>query len=258
MDLPWWSHNYYRFFFPRFARKAAHIVTVSEFTKTDLITSYQIPPAKISVVYNGARSIYKKLNEEQKNGTKAIYSMGCDYFIFVGALHPRKNIDGLLKAFDIFKINWQTDHKLIIVGKKQFMTSHIESTYKKMVYKNEVLFTGRLLCEDIALVMGSAKALVYVPFFEGFGIPIVEAFQCGVPVIASNTTALPEIAGDAALYVHPSKPVEIADAMNKIISNTTLRNDLIENGRQKLPLYNWDISAEKLWDIIENTAKHNK
>jgi glycosyltransferase involved in cell wall biosynthesis len=253
-DLPWMSRIYYRFFFPKFALKAKHIVTVSQFSKNDLINSYHIHPSKISVVYNGAQELYKELTEEQQNGTKARYAMGCNYFLFVGAQHPRKNIDGLLRAFDIFKTNWQTEHKLIIVGEKQFLTSHIEETYKNMTFKKEVLFTGRLSSEDIALVMGSAASLVYVPFFEGFGIPIVEAFYSGIPVIASEVTALPEIAGDAALYVDPSSPEDIAQAMNKISSDDLLRKQLIKKGKQKRPNYQWDKSAKELWDIIETTV----
>jgi glycosyltransferase involved in cell wall biosynthesis len=181
--------------------------------------------------------------------------MGEDYFLFVGAQHPRKNIDGLLQAFDIFKTNLQTEHKLIIVGEKRFLSSKIEETYRKMTFKKEVLFTGRLSSEEIAEVMGSAIALVFVPFFEGFGMPIVEAFYSGVPVVASNVTSIPEIAGDAALYVNPNDPSDIAQAMQTIVSDLPLRQQLIEKGKAKKPHYQWDNSAKILWNIIENTAK---
>jgi glycosyltransferase involved in cell wall biosynthesis len=258
MDLPFWSRMYYRHFFPKFAKKAKHIITVSQYSKNDLCASYHINPDKISVVYNGAQELYKELTEEQQNGTKARYAMGKNYFLFVGAQHPRKNIDGLLQAFDLFKANWKTEHKLIIVGEKQFLTSKIEETYKNMAFKKEVLFTGRLSSEEIALVMGSATALVYVPFFEGFGIPIVEAFYAGIPVIASNVTALPEIADDAALYVNPSSPEDIAQAMNKISSDDLLRKQLIKKGKLKRPIYQWDKSALELWDIIGSTVSQKE
>jgi glycosyltransferase involved in cell wall biosynthesis len=256
LDIPWLSRIYYRYYFPKFAAKAKHIITVSVFSKNDLHRSYNIDSNKISVVYNGAQELYRELTEEQKNGVKARYSMGGDYFIFVGAQHPRKNIEGLLRAFDIFKMNWGTEHKLIIVGEKKFLTSQIEETYRNMVSKKEVLFTGRLSCEDLAQVMGGASGLVFVPFFEGFGMPIVEAFYTGIPVITSDVTSMPEIAGDAALFVNPSDINDIASAMYKITSDPLVRKQLIENGKAKRPNYQWDKSANDIWEIIENTVKN--
>jgi glycosyltransferase involved in cell wall biosynthesis len=257
-DLPWMSRLYYRFFFPKFAKKADRIITVSEFSKNDLHLSYGVNYSKISVVYNGAQELYKELSAEQKNGAKARFAMGDDYFVFVGAQHPRKNIEGLLKAFDIFKQQRETNHKLIIVGEKKFLSNKIEETYKNMGSKKEVLFTGRLSSEDLASVMGGATALVYVPFFEGFGIPVVEAFYSGIPVIASNVTSLPEIAGNAALYADPNVPEDIANAMHDISSDLALRRTLIENARKKRPEYQWDNSAKLIYDVIENVASGNK
>ena len=177
--------------------------------------------------------------------------MGCDYFVFVGAQHPRKNIDGLLKAFELFKSTYQTDHKLILVGEKKFLTQSIEDNYRKMNYKSEVLFTGRLSCEEIALVMGSASALVFIPFFEGFGMPLVEAMYCDIPIISANTTSLPEVAGNAAIYINPYNTSEITDAMHQITTDTALRENLINNSRAMRHKYDWNLSAEALWNAIE-------
>lgn len=245
---------YLKHFFPKFALKARRIVTVSEYSKLDISCSLAVPVDKIDVVYNGANENYRVLTDEEKNGTKARYSMGSEYFLFIGAQHPRKNIDGLLKAFDLFKATYQTNHKLIIVGKKKFLSPQVEDTYKAMDYKNEVLFTGRLSSEDIALVMGSALALVFIPFFEGFGIPMAEAMYAEIPIIASNATSLPEVAGDAAIYTDPQDLNSIVDAMNRMASDENLRQQLIENGRKRRIAFNWDISAKRLWEAIEKSV----
>lgn len=252
-DIAYIEGWYLKHYFPKFASKAQRIVTVSEYTKQDIVSSFAVSANKIDVVYNGAHENYRVLTDEEQNGTKARYSMGSEYFLFVGAQHPRKNIDGLLKAFNLFKTTFQTDHKLIIVGEKKFLSQQVEDTYKAMEYKNEVLFTGRLSSEDIALVMGSALALVFIPFFEGFGIPMAEAMYAEIPIIASNTTSMPEVAGDAAIYVDPTDLNTIVEAMNRMASNADLRTQLIENGRKRRVAYNWDVSAKALWNAIERS-----
>jgi len=250
-DLPFTSRFYYRHFFPRFAHKAKRIVTVSEFSKQDICHSYYVSPEKVDVVYNGANSEFRPLTPQEVIDTKKKYSGGYDYFMFVGSLHPRKNVSGLLHAFDNFISKYRTDHKVLIVGEKMFFTSDLDQTYNQMRYGDDVLFTGRLDTSELKFVLGAATAMVFVPFFEGFGIPIVEAMYAGVPVIASNTTSLPEVAGDAALYVDPADVDDIAEAMHKISVDEELRNKLINNGALQRHKFSWDLTAEKLWKSIE-------
>jgi glycosyltransferase involved in cell wall biosynthesis len=249
-DLPLSSRFYYRHFFPKFANKAKRIVTVSEFSKHDICDSYYISPDKVDVVYNGANQEYRPLTPDEIKATKEKYSGGHDYFMFVGSLHPRKNVSGLLNAFDYFINKYRTDHKVVIVGEKMFFTSELDLTYNQMRFGDDVLFTGRLDTSELKYVLGAATAMVFVPFFEGFGIPIVEAMYAGVPVIASNTTAIPEVAGDAALYVDPSDVEDIANAMHQIVENEKLRNELIEKGAMQRGRFSWDMTANKLWDSI--------
>jgi glycosyltransferase involved in cell wall biosynthesis len=250
-DLPLSSRLYYRYYFPKFARKAKRIVTVSEYSKNDICESFQVPPDKVDVVYNGANSDYRPLTHEEITSTKMKYTKGYDYFLFVGALHPRKNVSGLLSAFDRFVSHYRTDHKVLIVGEKMFYTAELDLIYNQMQFGDDVLFTGRLDTSELKYVFGSATALVFVPFFEGFGIPIVEAMYAGIPVICSNTTSMPEVAGDAALYVDPSDVEAIAEAMHKISTDSALRTSLIEKGKAQKEKFSWDKSAKKLWDSIE-------
>lgn len=242
---------YYKIFFHKFAEKASRIATVSEFTKQDIIKLYGISHKKIDVVYNGSHELYYPINEVEKALIKAKYSDNCEYFIFIGALHPRKNLTNLFKAFDLYKSENKTTSKLLIVGEKKWWKGEISQTYDNMRFKDDVIFTGRLNPDELKSVLGSALALTYVSFFEGFGIPIVEAFNAETAVITSNVTSMPEIAGDAALLVNPFDIKEIANAMYRIENDNDLRLSLIEKGRIRKTLFSWDKSAIKLWQSIE-------
>jgi glycosyltransferase involved in cell wall biosynthesis len=175
------------------------------------------------------------------------------YFLFVGALSPRKNIARLLQAFEGFKKTTSSNVKLVIVGEKMFMTSEMENVFEKMQFKQDVIFTGRLGVNDLSAIMAEALALVFVPYFEGFGIPILEAMYCDVPVITSNVTAMPEVAGNAGLLVDPFSIDSIKEGMLKIYKDEELREQLIKNGRMQREKFSWDKTAEKLWGSIEKT-----
>jgi len=250
-DLPWLKAKYYNYFFPRFARKAKRIVTVSYFSKEDINRTYKIENDKIDVVYNGINSTYIPTSEEEKKATKISCSDGKDYFLFIGSLHPRKNICGLLRAFDAFRASVESDTKLLIVGESMFKTSDIELTYEGMRYKDDVVFTGRLGVEELHQILSASLALTFVPFFEGFGIPVIEAMNSGVPVICSNTTSLPEVGGHAVLYVDPFSMNQIKDAMVRIFQEKELRESLIEKGFIQKDKFSWDKTADLLWGSIQ-------
>jgi glycosyltransferase involved in cell wall biosynthesis len=253
-DLPFLVRKYYKYFFPRFAKKASRIATVSEFSKKDIETTYGIESSKIDVVYNGCNTAFAPVSEEIKKLTKDKYSSGNEYFLFVGALHPRKNVSRLFEAFDKFKSIQNSSVKLVIVGVKYYWTSDIKRTYLNMKHKKDVVFTGRLTSDELKNVIASAFALTYVPYFEGFGIPIIEAMNCDVPVITSNITSMPEIAGDAALLIDPFSVDSISDGMSKLYLDKDLRNSLIEKGRKRKLEFSWDKTADALWKSILTTV----
>ncbi len=254
-DLSFLVHKYLTYFFPKFAKKATRIATVSEYSKKDMATTYKIDPKKIDVVYNGCNILYTPINDLLKAETKKKFSNGEDYFLFVGSLHPRKNIARLFKAFDAFKMKQSSPVKLVIVGKKYYWTTEIEEAHTKMQFKDDVIFTGRLSSDDLKLVLGAALAMTYVPYFEGFGIPILEAMNCDTPVITSNVTSMPEVAQDAALLVDPFSVCSISDAMNRIYTDKELRTQLIEKGRIRRLDFSWDKTADALWDSMEKAIK---
>ncbi|MCF8371100.1 MAG: glycosyltransferase family 4 protein [Bacteroidales bacterium] len=254
-DLPFLTGKYYNYFTPKFARKATRIATVSEYSKQDIATSYAVSPNKIDVVYNGANIIYQPLTADEQQGIRQEYTAGDPYFIFVGALHPRKNVARLLQAFDQFKEEFQSPFKLVIVGEKMFKSEDIHNSYQSMKHSDEVVFSGRLTPEILRNLLASAVALTFVPYFEGFGIPIVEAFYCDTPVITSNLTSMPEVAADAALLVDPLSVDDIKNAMLKMASDEELRENLIEKGRIRRQDFSWDKTSEKLWGSMMKVAE---
>lgn len=254
-DIPFLVRKYYSNLFPRFARKASRIATVSEYSKSDIANTYHINPKKIDVVYNGAGSIFKPLPLNEKEVTKQKFSQGNEYFFFIGTLHPRKNLVNLFKAFDLFKRNTSGSTKLLLAGARMWWTDEIRLAYEGMEYRDDVIFTGRVTDIELASLMASALALTYVSYFEGFGIPILEAFHCDTPVITSNVTSMPEVAGNAAVLIDPFSITSIADAMQKVASDEGFREKLIVEGRKQREQFSWERTAEKLWECVEKTLE---
>ncbi len=246
-----WSHRmYWRHYSPLFAKKASRIVTVSTFSKNDISTRYGIEPSKIDVVYNGAHDEYVPLTVEDREDVKKKYADGCEYFVFAGALHPRKNIVNLLKAFVVFKKRQHTNMKLVIAGRMAWKYEEVEQMRSEMLFKEDVKWVGYMNVDELSRVIGGAYALVYASLFEGFGIPILEALQCDVPAIVSNTSSMPEVAGDAGLLVDPTDVDDIANKMHLLYKDEALRNKLIVNARQQVKKFDWGRSAVNLWESM--------
>ena len=254
-QLPWLTSWYYNKYFVKFAKKATHIGTVSEFSKNDICTTYGIDSEKVTVCYNGSNEQYKPISEDEKKVIRDKYSKGKKYFVFVGALSPRKNVDGLLRSFEIFKERYNIDFKLLIVGGTLHKTGEIEKVYSEMKHKTDVIFTGRLETDELCKVVAASESLVYIPHFEGFGIPLLEAMYAETAILSGNTTSLPEVVGDAALICSPSDYEKVAENMNHIATNEELRNSLIEKGRLQRQKFSWQLTSERLWNCIENAIK---
>ena len=245
--------RYYDRFFPEFARNATRLATVSEFSRQDIAKSFQVPTDKIDLVFSGSNSAYKPFDKEQQTAVKQRFTDGQEFFLFVGLIHKRKNLDNIFRAFDLFKDSRSDSTKLVVVGDKKWWAGEIEDTYLQMRHREDVIMLGRQPLDVVCELTASTLGVLYASLFEGFGLPIVDAFNAHVPVITSNVSAMPEIAGDAALIVDPYQPQDIAEAMRALRQDDELRNRLIENGKARQNLFTWDRTAELLWATIEKT-----
>ena len=250
------SHQrYMSHYFPLFAQKASRVVTVSEFSKNDICQTYGIAADKIDVIYNGACDAYRPIDDGEKFRVCQQYSGGSPYFIFVSTILRRKNLANLLKAFDQFKKSDTQGHKLVVVGARVWWQDELKEAYETMAHQSDVLFLGRTDANELSSLLAASTALVYPSFFEGFGIPIVEAFCAETAVITSNIASMPEVAGDAALLIDPHNVEAIANAMLQLAVDTQLRQQLIAHGRARRSLFSWAAAANKLWDIMMQTYK---
>jgi glycosyltransferase involved in cell wall biosynthesis len=257
-DLKLQNRLYFRWFFKRFVRKASRIATISEYSKMDIAGFYKIDSGRIDNVSCGINSKFHPLSFDEIERVRQQWSGGKPYFFFVGSMHPRKNIKRLIIAFNLFKKRTNSDWKLLLAGSILWQKSEIEETYASSEFREDIIFTGRLSEEDLQEVLGSAVALSFVPIFEGFGLPIVEAMQSGVPVICSNVTSMPEVAGEAAILIDPYKIEDICSGMQKIYAEPSLRNRLIELGNKQKLKFSWENSASLLWQTITKTVGEGK
>ncbi len=243
--IGWLKRKYYQYYMPRFANKASHIFAVSEYTKSDLCQSYGVDKTKVSVSYNGADvDKFKPVGDVITSELKNKYSSGCDYFLYVGAQHPRKNIVNLLLAFQEFKRKSSCLTKLILVGREAWGNQEMEWVYESHEFREDIIFTGRVSDKELVGLYSGAIALTYIPFFEGFGIPIIEAHASGTCVITSNVSSMPEVLGDGGLVVDPNNVQQIADVMMSIHSDVPLRKSYEVAGFKNVKRFSWDISAE--------------
>ncbi|MSP70143.1 MAG: glycosyltransferase family 1 protein [Bacteroidetes bacterium] len=253
-DLPVNIKNWYKKKFPLFANRATRIATVSAFSKNDIASKYNIEKNKIDVVYNGAAHGFQPLTEVQILETRKKITGGAPYFLYIGALHPRKNLERLVRAYGEFRRKNDSQTKLVIAGENYWKYSGLQNAIDSVPNKNEIIFTGRLPETELYLLTGAALALTYVPYFEGFGIPIIEAMACDIPVITSNVTAMPEVGGDAVLYVDPFSEESISSALALIDKDESLRNNLIAKAKIQRENFSWDKTAHALWTSIEKTV----
>jgi glycosyltransferase involved in cell wall biosynthesis len=250
-QVPIVSRYYYPYFSRRYCRRADHILSVSAYTKKDIIDQYQIPEQRISVCGNGCRDGFRPLEETEKQQARKQYAAGREYFLYVGAVHPRKNVHRLIEAFGRFKKRTSSAVKLLIAGRFAWQTGAVKSSYDASAYQEDIAFLGFVPDEDLPGLMGSALCFVYPSLFEGFGIPLLEAMHAEVPFITSNVSSMPEVAGSAGRLIDPLITDQIAIAMQVVYQEEELRNQMIERGKVQRQQYSWDKTASIVAQSIE-------
>lgn len=250
------SHQrYMSHYFPLFARNATRLATVSSYSKKDIAETYGIPAEKIDVVYDGAHSNYRPHSDNEKEDIRRRFTDGHPFVIFISTILKRKNLANLLLAFDKVKEDKGNEElKLVVVGSRVWWQDELESAWNGMKHQSDVIFPGRVEPNDLSALLSAAEMLVYPSYFEGFGIPILEAMYAETAVIASRTTSMPEVGGDAVLYIDPSDIDDIAHAISRL-RDKTLRQEFIEKGRLQRQKFSWEITANLLWNSMMKTIK---
>ena len=246
--------NFYKKYTPKFLARARGIATVSEFSKKDILTHYKIDPQKIDVVFSAAKEIFEPLTDEIRREVKNKYTEDKEYFVYAGAIHPRKNLMNLLKAFSVFKKRQQTNMKLLLAGRLAWKYGSFTESLKTYKYRDDVVLTGYVPEAELVNIIGAAYGMLYPSLFEGFGVPVLEAMQCEIPVITSANSSMSEIAGEAALYADANDHTDIAEKMMLLYKDERLRKELITKGSKTALQYNWERTADLLWQCIMKAA----
>lgn len=231
------------------ATKSESIITVSNFSKGEILNICKKIAPRLKVVYNGAPKLVKITDEETEKIFKKFDTNS--FFFYVGLIVPHKNIENTLQAFKNFSIN-HPKIKFILSGREVKDLIDIKSIIEKFNLKEKVILTGSVGGQDKVLLYKNSLALVFLSLHEGFGLPILEAQSIGVPVLASNVTALPEVGGDGALYVNPYDTEEIARGMERIAFDENLREDLIQKGFDNIKRFSWRKAAKQLLNIFHS------
>ena len=252
--IPTLHRFFYKRYTPLFLKKAAVIATVSEFSKKDIVDQYQVDEQKIINVSSAAKHIFQPVEWDEKEAIKTEYADGCEYFVFVGGIHPRKNLLNLLKAFSLFKKRQRSNMKLLVAGRLAWDYDKITEKIETYKFRQDVKLLGYMGEAALAKLVAAAYALVFPSYFEGFGVPILEAMQSHVPVITSNTSSMPEIGETAALYADPTDAADIADQMKRIFTNENMRSQLVEKGKVVAAKYTWQRTSELMWQAIQQAV----
>jgi glycosyltransferase involved in cell wall biosynthesis len=253
-DVPFLTSQYYRYFFTRFAGKARRIITVSDFCREDIAVNLKIDRDIIDVAHNGVSDYFVPAGKKEADDFRQKLTGGVSFFLFVGNFSPRKNIPGLIDSYNLFRKTSGLDHKLVLTGGRLYLNRETDKLINSSPFRRDIILTGPLKHKDLGILYSSATALVFVPWFEGFGIPAAEAMRCGTPAILSNTTSLSEIGGDSAIYVSPGDPVEISGAMIKISTDENLRLSLSRSGVIHSGKFTWDNTAASVLRSIESAT----
>ncbi len=249
---------YYQRNMPKFVAEAAHVITVSEFSKKEICHFYGTDPDHVTVIYNGVSSRFKPVDDSTRHRVQKQYSKGKPYFLYVGAIHPRKNVARLIEAFDRYKQKTDSDMQLLIAGRQSWHFDDVVKAHKSAKHSVDIHMIGFIMPDDLPSVVGSAYALTYVSLYEGFGLPLIEAMACGVPVLTSSADSsgavMAEVAGDAAITVDPESVEAIAGGMQRLSEDLSLYRLLCTSGIAHASQYSWDKATSQTYDVLKSVA----
>lgn len=231
-------------------RNTDHIIAVSQSTADDIQRLLGVSESRISVIYEAADPLFRPVeNPEAIAAVRARYGVPEEFVMFVGTIEPRKNLPTLFEAFRLLRDRYSSSAKLVVVGKLGWLVDESLTAVDRLGLREDVLFVQQVPPEDLLHLYNSARALVMPSFYEGFGLPALEAMACGTPVIVSNVSSLPEVVGDAGILISPENPESIAVALWRVLSDARLRDEMRAKGLSRAACFSWEKAAQQTLDV---------
>lgn len=230
------------------------VLTNSEATKRDIVEYLKIEPRKVHVTALAADEQFRVLDSFKVLPVLEKYGLKKPYLLFVGTLEPRKNVETLIKAFNLLKERHRIPHQLVLAGQKGWLYERILELIKFSPYREDIKQIGYVPDTELPAILNGAEVFVYPSYYEGFGLPVLEAMQCGTPVITSDVSSLPEVGGEACLYTSPDSTEQLADQIYRVISSSSLQKSLSEAGKERAKAFSWEKCARETLGVYKNLA----
>ena len=230
-------------------KKATRVIAVSESTKNDIVKYFKIKKNKIKVIYEGVDEQFGIVVD--RHACPLQCQITKPFIFYTGVWRNHKNLVGLIKAFGILRNKYKLDYQLVLGGKEDPYYPEVRKTWEKLNLEKDIIRTGFIDQKDLPLLYNSAKLFVIPSFYEGFGLIGLEAMACGTPVVSSNTTSLPEVLGNAAMYFNPHNPKEMAEKMKLVLTDEKLYNEMREKGFKQIRKYSWEKMGEETIGIYK-------
>jgi glycosyltransferase involved in cell wall biosynthesis len=247
-------------FVERSARQADRVIADSQSTARDLQRVFQVPESKIDVIHLGVGPAYRP--QDPRAAAEQVankYRVSKDYVLTVGTVVPHKNLITLVEAMRFLRERGELSFQLLVVGAKGWKNARLrEAVQSSSLTDEDVRFLGFVPEEDLPVLYSGACSFVFPSLYEGFGLPLLEAMACGVPIVASNTSSIPEVVGDAALLVPPTQPEAFAEAISRVRNDKDLRRTMIEKGLRRAACFRWDEAARRLLECMRNVVAEKR
>jgi len=240
---------------PYSINKADQIIADSIHTKNDILQLFDVPEEKINVVYLAADKRFQKQSVQQIQSVRKKYNLAQEYLLYIGTLEPKKNLVTLIDVYHTLKTEYSVQEKLVIVGAKGWKFNPIFEKVQQLQLENDIIFMGYIADEDLPAIYSGATVFTFPSLYEGFGIPLLEAMQCEVPVVAANTSCIPEVVGDAAILADPYDIEKWAESIYQIISDHSLKEELIAKGLEQASKFSWEKVAKETLAVYEKALK---
>ncbi|MFC1687810.1 glycosyltransferase family 4 protein [Patescibacteria group bacterium] len=245
------KHRAYKYVITKAVKKAQKILTVSEFTKNDIIKHFHLTdPSRVAVTYEGVDIPNDIISNDEKDNLLKRFTITKPYVLYVGNVYPHKNLEKFIKAFkDI--ITRDKDLLFVLVGKEDYFFKRLRAQVERTDLSKNIVFTGFVTDSELFTLYANARLFVFPSLYEGFGLPPLEAMSAGTPVVASRATSIPEVCGDAAVYFDPNNIYDMIQSVERVLTDEALRQNLIQNGKKRIQDFHWDTMARETLDVYQ-------